>query len=345
MVDELEYLTKQYNAKLFNFSDSSFEDPGERGKQRAKEICEEIIFRDISLSAKVYMRCETMKTEEDIELLKLYKRAGIDVIIIGAEAGSDYELELYEKIASLEDNYRTAMMLRDLDMFYVLVGFIMFGPYSTGETLRSNIEFLNDCGLTDNVMHLNNVLMLVRGSNLYYRLKEEGRVIETENFWGQPIYSISDTVGRRMTLHWQNLYSRYPATKDINSLQINIGNIIARMTNPMNKRIKYALKDDFKEFKHRSHELGIEFGNLNYEYFKETLSLIENDCSDETLEKHGSDFFCDLYKDYLTVYSDLHNGFIEKAEKTGLGLSGLIFRSFFSKIAIDGTKRVVASTD
>ena len=268
MVDELEYLTKQYNAKLFNFSDSSFEDPGERGKQRAKEICEEIIFRDISLSAKVYMRCETMKTEEDIELLKLYKRAGIDVIIIGAEAGSDYELELYEKIASLEDNYRTAMMLRDLDMFYVLVGFIMFGPYSTGETLRSNIEFLNDCGLTDNVMHLNNVLMLVRGSNLYYRLKEEGRVIETENFWGQPIYSISDTVGRRMTLHWQNLYSRYPATKDINSLQINIGNIIARMTNPMNKRIKYALKDDFKEFKHRSHELGIEFGNLNYEYFK-----------------------------------------------------------------------------
>lgn len=344
VVDELEYLIKYYHARIFNFSDSSFEDPGEIGKKRARRICEEIIRRGLSLSAKVYMRCETMKTENDIDLLKTYKKAGVDVVIIGAEAGSDFELDLYEKRASLEDNYRTAKFLRDLDIFYVLVGFIMYGPYSTAETLRANIEFLNDCGLTDNVMHLNNVLMLVRGSKLFDRLLAEGRVEEPINFWEQPRYVITDPVGRRMALHWQNLYSRFPVTKEINALQMNSGNILARMTNPMNERILQTLGDAFSEFKERSRRLAAEFGNLNYEYFKEILHRIENDCSDEDLEERAMGFFGNLYRCYLPKYKNLHDGFISHVENAGFGMSGLVFRSFFSRAAIDGTQRVASKS-
>ncbi|MCX5713867.1 MAG: radical SAM protein [Candidatus Omnitrophica bacterium] len=142
VVDEIEYLSKTFNAKLFNFSDSSFDDPGKLGKIRSRQICEEIISRKIPFSAKIYLRCETMKSSDDIELLKLYKKAGIDIIIIGAESGSDYELKLYDKPAGVEDNYRTVRILEDLGLFYVMSGFIMFGPNSTLETLRSNIEFL-----------------------------------------------------------------------------------------------------------------------------------------------------------------------------------------------------------
>lgn len=55
VVDELEYLSKTYGAKVFNFADSSFEDPGKAGKIRARKICEEIIRRNLKISAKVYM--------------------------------------------------------------------------------------------------------------------------------------------------------------------------------------------------------------------------------------------------------------------------------------------------
>jgi len=50
VVDELEMLVREYGVRVFNFADSSFEDPGRRGKQRAREICEEIIRRGLPLS-------------------------------------------------------------------------------------------------------------------------------------------------------------------------------------------------------------------------------------------------------------------------------------------------------
>jgi len=92
------------------------------------------------------MRCETMTSHEDIDLLKLYKKAGIDVVIPGAESGSDYELRYYGKRATIEDNFRTLATLRDLDLFFVLTGFIMFGPNSTKETLSANLEFIEHTG-------------------------------------------------------------------------------------------------------------------------------------------------------------------------------------------------------
>lgn len=340
VVDELEFLVKKYKARLFNFSDSSFEDPGNYGKQRAKAICEEIIRRKLPLSIKVYMRCETMKSHEDIELLKLYKRAGIDVIIPGAEAGSDYELRFYEKRATIGDNFRTIRLLRDLDMFYILVGFIMFGPNSTKETLLNNLKFLQECGLSDNLMQLANVLILIRDSKLFHRLKDEDRIIEAENYWESPKYRFADPIGERMSKHWTNLYSRFPTTAEINSLQVNLGNLIYRMTNPMNEEILYALQNDYLELKEGYKNIGKKVGDANSDYFKETLWQIENSCSGEQLENLAKDFFGNTYKDYIPVYSKMYNNFLSKIRQKGFGLSGLVFKHFYSSIALDGTERV-----
>lgn len=340
VVDELEHLVKTYNAKLFNYSDSSFEDPGALGKRRARAICEEILRRDLKLSAKVYMRCETMKDEADLDLLRLYKRAGIDMIIIGAEAGSDYELDLYEKHASLADNYRTAIMLRDLDLFYVLVGFIMFGPYTTAATLRSNIAFLSDCGFADNIMQLANMLILVRGSKIYQQLKDAGRVIEG-NFWEQPLYTVIDPVGERMALKWQNMYVRYPATKEVTSLQMNIGNVLSRMTNPLNAAILDAFGDEYAAFKARSQALNARLGTLNRDFFLEALAAVERDVDDARYDAMASDYFGGLYGSYAKEYAELYEGFLGGVERAGFGMSGLVFRSFFSAVAVNGTERVV----
>jgi len=340
VVDELEMLVKDYKVKLFNFSDSSFEDPGRLGKQRAKEICEEIIKRNIPLSIKVYMRCETMKSHEDLELLKLYKRAGIDVIIPGAESGSDYELRYYEKLATIEDNFRTIKILRDLDLFFILVGFIMFGPNSTKKNLLQNLKFLNEFELDDNLMQLANVLILIRGSKLYYRLKDEGRLIESDKYWEPPKYKFIDPLGERMAKHWVNLYFRYQATKEINTLQMNLGNLIYRMTNPMNKEILKTLNDDYIELKEKYFELRKVFGNMNSNYFKESLFMIEKGCSDRDLLESANIFFNKEYSDYIPAYAKLYNNFLDKVKKTGFSLSGLVFQHFFSTIAIDGTERI-----
>jgi radical SAM superfamily enzyme YgiQ (UPF0313 family) len=340
IVDELEFLSKRYKAKLFNFSDSSFDDPGKKGKDRSRQICESIIQRNIPLSAKIYLRCETMKTEKDVELLKLYKKAGIDVIIIGVESGSDYELRLYEKRASVEDNFRIATILKELDLFYVLAGFIMFGPNSTMESLHDNINYMNKCGFVDNLMSISNVLMLVRGSKLYNMIKAEKRLIESKECWELPTYLFKDPMAERMTKHWLNLFVRYPVTNQVNQLQINSGNLVARMTNPMNVKVLDCLKKEFDTFKKSFNELSQEFSQLQYNYFIKTCELVENKCSDNRLTDSANEFFGKTYSSYLPIYKGIYNNFITKIVNAGFGLSGISFNHFISSMGVDSSDRV-----
>ena len=336
VVDELEYLSKTYGARVFNFADSSFEDPGEPGKARAAEICQEIIRRKLPLSAKIYMRCETMKTEKDIELLRLYKKAGIDVIIPGVEVGSDDELKLYGKKATFEDNLRTIRILKELDLFYILPGFIMFGPYSTLKTIKTNIEFLGGLELTDNIMLLGNVLMLLRDSKIYQMLMTEGRLLEKpERFWELPKYVFLDPKAEILSKHWQygRIFSRFPDALKVNNLQINIGNLVSRMTNPMNANIFDVLADDFEMFKRKYSQVKSRFSKIQYEYFVKIINFVERDCSDSELKVAANDFFGNTYSRFLPEYFNLYNGFLEKVVKNNFSLSGLIFNAFHSAMA------------
>lgn len=340
VVDELELLSKTYGARLFNFSDSSFEDPGKHGKVRSREICEEIIRRKLNVSIKIYMRCETMKTEEDKELLALYKRAGIDVVIIGAESGSDYELKIYGKNATLEDNSNTLSMLRGLDLFYVFAGFIMFGPYSTTETLKTNIDFLAKWGFADNLYILSNTLMLIKDSKLYSVLQSEGRVIESERFWELPKYNFTDPLVDRTARHWQNIINQFPVTKKLNTIQINAANLISRMTNPMNAEVLQAVNDEYLKFKSKYQFLSGEFGKIQADYFRETINLIIKDSSDEILQKSKEDFFNGVYTYYLPEYDNLYKGFLDKIINEGFSLSGLVFEHFYSSVTVKYTERI-----
>lgn len=340
VVDELEMLSREFGARLFNFSDSSFEDPGHLGKKRSAEICHEIIRRKLPISFKIYMRCETMKTVEDIELLRLYKQAGVDVIILGVESGSDHELALYGKNSTMADNIRTLKILRDLDMFYVFAGFIMFGPNTTMDILRQNIKFLNDAGFADNLYILSNTLMLIRDSKLYEMLLAEGRVLESGNFWELPKYTFVDSRVERVARHWQNIISRFPNTKALNTIQINAGNLVARMTNPMNVRVLEALKDEYAVFKSEFSKLSEEFGGIQKDYFLHTLDLVDGECTDQALLKSGEDYFQNRYGEYLPRYRELYEGFLQSITGAGFGLSGLVFEHFYSAVTVKETARI-----
>lgn len=340
VVDELEMLSREFGARLFNFSDSSFEDPGHLGKKRSADICREIIRRKLPISFKIYMRCETMKTGDDLELLRLYKQAGVDVIILGVESGSDHELTLYGKNSTMADNIRTLKILREMDTFYVFAGFIMFGPNTTTDILRQNIEFLHDAGFADNLYILSNTLMLIRDSKLYEMLLAEGRVIESGNFWELPKYTFMDRRVERVARHWQNIISRFPNTKALNTIQINTGNLVARMTNPMNAPVLEALHDEFAVLKSSFRKLSEEFGRIQKDYFLLTLDLVGNDCADHVLLASAEEFFGKRYGEYLPMYRELYEGFLQKITGAGFGLSGLVFEHFYSAVTVKETARI-----
>jgi len=341
VVDELEMLYKKYGVRVVNFSDSSFEDPGKPGKIRAAEICNEIIRRDIPVSAKIYMRCETMLNDEDIELYKLFKKAGIDVIIMGVEAGSDYELELYKKNANLEENYQAMKTVYALDLFYLYIGFIMFGPYSTMETLRGNMKFLYENKFSDNLMFTGNTLMLLRDSKIYHTIKAEGRVVEDDRYWDLPKYTFIDPRAERMSSFWQSLYARYPQSREVTSFQVRIANLVSRMTNRMNAEVLKTLHDEYLEFKAQHERMRDEFGKIQADHFYRMLDLIDDEASDEKVAAVRNNLFENEYTRYLPIYRDAHDSFSQKIADHGFSLSGLGFKNFYSASAIKGLKRTV----
>lgn len=336
VVDELEQLSKTYGAKLFNFADSSFEDPGREGKIRSRRICEEIIERNLAISAKVYMRCDTMQSDEDKELLQFYKKAGIDIVNPGVEAGSDYELAFLGKRATLEENTRTIRMLQEIGLFYVFPGFIMFTPNSTPETLKTNISYLQSLGYTDNISPIGQVLMLLRDSKIYQMLKLENRLIEEpEIYWKLPRYVFLNPVAERLAQHWWygRVFSCYPDTLKVNDLQVDIGNLVSRMMNPMNRKVLESLRKEFEELKIVQSKFRSEFGKLQSDYFLKTIELAEKGCSDDELKVSGDKFFGETYSSYLPVYSKVYEDFLNRIKSRNFGLSGIIFKAFHSAMA------------
>ncbi|MBF0308878.1 MAG: B12-binding domain-containing radical SAM protein [Magnetococcales bacterium] len=341
VVDELEELVKVQGGRIFNLSDSSFEDPAGRvGKRRTREICDELIRRDVKLSLKVYMRADTMHAAEDEELLRLWKRAGIDVVIVGIEAGSDHELEFYGKKANVAMNEATLRRLKDMGLFYVIIGFMMFNPNSTMETLRTNIAFLRDMELVDNPNQITNSLMLIRDSHLYHVLKEENRVIEPANPWETPTYLFRDIRAQRAARHWDGLFGRFPLTLELNGHQVNFENLITRIQNPMNAPVAQAVARPFAELKEQYLALKQEFAKVQYDYFVRVLDLIEADCSDEVLDAEARNYFIGTYSHYSPRYQWLYETCMREMASTGLPLSGLTFKNFYSYAVNKGLLRV-----
>jgi len=330
IADELAYLQKNYGVKVVNFGDSSFDDPGKLGKNGSREICEDIINRGLKLSAKIYLRCETMKTDDDINLLKLYKKAGIDVIIPGIESGSDDELTFYNKKADVADNYRILDILQKLDCFYILPGFIMFGSNSTLESLSDNINLLHKKGFADNVMQVSNVLMLIKDSALYQMLKDEGRLIPQNSPWDIPKYLFADDKAKKVASVWQNIFANYPITQEINKLQVNTGNLLSRLLNPMKEKVFHSMYREYTALKSDYENTSRILGDRMKECFIDILEMADKGKYTKFLKERLSNF---INRDYVITkphYEKSYYGFLKKVQDRGFSFSRLIFKHFTS---------------
>jgi len=331
VVDEIQELVEKYNVKLINLQDSAFDDPGRLGPKRNKIFCEEILKRNIEISMKAYFRAHSIKDDiESIELYKLYKEAGIDVIIIGAEAGSDHELEIYGKDANLEDNYRSFKVMNDLDLFFVHSGFIMYGPYSTLSTIRDNLQFLWDNQLYFWYHNIDSTLLLTPGAAIYDNVKNEGRVHHKNNFWEIPDYEFTSPLVLKLVLHYQRLREIYPHIDVGSPLVLTVSNIITRLKNKMNKKVAIACKKEIDEFGNVFYQRKRELNELGYRGAMENLNRIEKDGLKADLLKASEPYFGQNMGIVVYAIKDAYQTLIDAIVAKGFGLGGLIFKAEFT---------------
>lgn len=176
VVDEIEHLVNDYGMNTFFITDPTFEDPGQRGKERIKKIAEDILRRNLKINFEVHIRAENWH-EEDKPLLDLLVKAGLESVVVGIESGSEDMLRAYDKRATVEDNIRIVKILKNshISLEY---GFIMFNPYTRAEHCYENLEYFKKTDLGHNIKCILTKLEVYPGVGIERKLKRDGLLLE-----------------------------------------------------------------------------------------------------------------------------------------------------------------------
>ena len=182
--EEIKLIIETSSTKCFWFIGGSFEDPGgEKGIKKIRDFCNLVINSDLKISMRCYLRSNFAATV-DIELLKLMKKAGFHVVLVGIESANDSELRLYNKGTTVKNNEITLEKLKSAGIYTDHYGFIMVNPYSTPETMKTNFLFLEKHQPHDLDNYVHHVVV-DPGTAIRKKVEEDGLLIPVDDFLKQ----------------------------------------------------------------------------------------------------------------------------------------------------------------
>lgn len=187
VVDEIEELNSTYGVKVFKFNDPNLFGPGLNGRQHVINICKEIIARNIS---DLHMMGFCRSNDIDKEVALLMKQAGFERMLIGIESANSTVLRLFKKGESLQTIRQSIDILRQVQID-IVPGFMIFNPYTTTETLETDLDFLEVYGFTPT---LSKALRIFDGTPLQEIMSSEGRLIWRSPFEGYHEYLVDPPI-------------------------------------------------------------------------------------------------------------------------------------------------------
>jgi len=142
VVDEVEMLHKELGFEEIHFVDDTFT----LNPRHVKDVCNEIIARDLHIDWHAYSRVDTINED----LLKIMREAGCYYICFGIESGSQEILNTIKKGITLDEAKRAVRLSAEAGMG-MLLSFILGLPGETPETARQTValarEFRDEYGV------------------------------------------------------------------------------------------------------------------------------------------------------------------------------------------------------
>lgn len=286
VLEELEGLVKRYNYRTYDFIDSTFEDPdgGRIGKGRIRKIAEGILNAKLDIYYNCCMRAENW-SDDDHDLLDLLFRSGLEKVNVGIESGTNEELKLWDKLATVEDNIRIMRLLREHDI-YLAMGFIQFHPYSTVETLKANALFLrNNNG--HNLRRLTERLEIYPGTVIVSKLEKDGLLHEdyhtSLHHFG---YSFKDERVALLARHFASMYNNedfqesgviteQSSVYKFETFNVVLETYISRTARAFGHLPEVA--EELSAFRKRVWEIRKELAEFNYAFFMSNLEAVLED--------------------------------------------------------------------
>lgn len=191
VVREMLDLYSEKNIRFFNFWDDDFGARSAGQRKWLKEFLQEL--NKAGLVGNVAWKISCRADDLDPETLTGMLDHGLVAVYLGVESGNDTGLTVLNKRVSAAQNLAAIELLKQYNVA-TAIGFMLFDPASTVETVRENIRFLRKVG-EDGHFSINFCKMLpYAGTPIETRLRQEGRLNGTT---AQPDYDFDDP-----TLNW-----------------------------------------------------------------------------------------------------------------------------------------------
>ncbi len=186
VVDEMATLFLENGVQFFSFQDDDF---ASRSPQQRKWLAEFLDDLDkAELSDKIGWKISCRVDDIEPKTLESMLRHGLMAVYLGVESGNEIGLRTLNKHTNVSQNLRAIELLKTHDVALAM-GFMLFDPSSTIESIRQNIHFLKVVG-EDGYFPINFCKMLpYAGTPIEASLREAGRLRGTLS---QPDYDFVD---------------------------------------------------------------------------------------------------------------------------------------------------------
>jgi anaerobic magnesium-protoporphyrin IX monomethyl ester cyclase len=186
LVKEMLLLHTEKNIRFFSFQDDDFAARSPAQRRWVKAFLKEL--EKSELVGKVGWKISCRVDDLDRETLETMLEHGLVAVYLGVESGNDIGLRTLNKHVSVENNLAAINLLKEYNVA-MAIGFMLFDPSSTMDTVRQNIGFLRTIG-EDGYFPINFCKMLpYAGTPIEALLRKEGRLKGTVT---QPDYGFSD---------------------------------------------------------------------------------------------------------------------------------------------------------
>jgi radical SAM superfamily enzyme YgiQ (UPF0313 family) len=139
VVREMRILHEQRGITVFLFQDDDFPLFGTVWRRWAREFVDEL--HRNRLPGRVIWKMNCRADAVDRELFIAMRDAGLYLVYMGLESGSEQGLETLHKQITVEQNIKAVNLLKSIGLMFEY-GFMLLDPSSTFETVRENLSFL-----------------------------------------------------------------------------------------------------------------------------------------------------------------------------------------------------------
>jgi anaerobic magnesium-protoporphyrin IX monomethyl ester cyclase len=173
VVREMRTLYEQRHVSIFLFQDDDFPLWGDFGRHWVERFMKALETND--LLGRVIWKISCRADEVKPELFNRMRAAGLYMVYLGLESGTESGLRTLNKQLTVADNLRAVAILKDLDLA-IAYGFMLFDPSSTFQSLQTNVAFLRQIG-EDGLLPVVACRMLpYAGTSIEESLAQEGRL-------------------------------------------------------------------------------------------------------------------------------------------------------------------------